>query len=103
MTKNHDGHIQECFFPTRPHVGVAPGSLATECPIKGISDISMLKASPKIRRMLCKTQVTFAALGTLQSSETVCVRGERAPFIQQADDRSRGRTQSILSTSQVIK
>lgn len=69
MTKNYDGHIQECFFPSRPHLGVAPGSLATECPIvESIFDITMLKASPKFRRMLCKTQATFAALWTLQAS-----------------------------------
>lgn len=72
MTKSHEGPYPRMLFPHQtpvPHLGVAPGSLGTECPIvESISDISMLRASPKIRKLLCNTQVTFPALGTLQSS-----------------------------------
>lgn len=107
MTKSHEGPYPRMLFPYQtpvPHLGVTPASLGTECPIVvGISDISMLKASPKIRRLLCNTQETFPALGTLQSSETVSMRKNISPFTQQADDQGRDRTQSILSKDPVIQ
>lgn len=73
MTKCHEGPHPRILFslpdPRVPRLGVTPGSLGAGCPIvESISDMSVLKASPKIRRLLCNTQVTFPAPGTLQCS-----------------------------------
>ena len=69
MTKSHEVPHPRMLFPYQtlvPHLGVVPGSLGTECPIvESISDISMLKASPKIRRLLCNTQRIISCPGDL--------------------------------------